>query len=132
MENSGKLRFYKLDHESKIRLLTTHSHTSNGQAAEPGTLEEKQLKETQILQQGKPPLKNPPGIAGVAGGGRKGSSASQPQTVMWQNMMNYLCEKPGDAIQGFTGHPAVLRVYFVVSKTALYFGTDCYYILRSI
>ena len=53
MGDSGKLRFYKLDHESKMRLLKTHSHTSNGLAMEPGTREEKQLKETQTLQQGK-------------------------------------------------------------------------------
>ena len=53
MEDSGKLRFYELDHESKMRLLKTHSHTSNGPTMEPGTREEKQLKETQILQQGK-------------------------------------------------------------------------------
>ena len=49
----GKLRLYELDHESKMRLLKTHSHTSNGLAMEPGTREEKQLKETQTLQQGK-------------------------------------------------------------------------------
>ena len=36
-----------------MRLLKTHSHTSNGLAVEPGTREEKQLKETQTLQQGK-------------------------------------------------------------------------------
>ena len=53
MGDSGKLRFYELDHESKMRLLKTHSHTSNRLAMEPGTLEEKQLKETQTLQQGK-------------------------------------------------------------------------------
>ena len=52
MGDSGKLRLYDLDHESKMRLLKTHSHTSNGLAMEPGTREEKQLKETQTLQQG--------------------------------------------------------------------------------
>ena len=36
-----------------MRLLKTHSHTSNRLAMEPGTREEKQLKETQNLQQGK-------------------------------------------------------------------------------
>ena len=46
MGDSGKLRFYELDHESKMRLLKTHSHTSNRLAMEPGTREEKQLKET--------------------------------------------------------------------------------------
>ena len=53
MGDSGKLRFYELDHESKIGLLKTHSHTSNGLAMEPGTRKEKQLKEMQTLQQGK-------------------------------------------------------------------------------
>ena len=53
MGDSGKLRFYELDHESKMRLLKTHSHTSNRLALEPRTREDKQLKETQTLQQGK-------------------------------------------------------------------------------
>ena len=52
MGDSGKLRFYELDHESKMRLLKTHSHTSNRLAMEPGTREEKQEKGTQTLQQG--------------------------------------------------------------------------------
>ena len=51
--DSGKLRFYELDHESKMRLLKTHPHTSNGLAMEPGTREEKQSKGTQTLQQSK-------------------------------------------------------------------------------
>ena len=49
MGDSGKHRVYELDHESKMRLFKTHSHTSNGLAMEPGTREEKQLKETQTL-----------------------------------------------------------------------------------
>ena len=53
MGDSRKLRFYELDHESKMRLLKIHSHTSNGLAMEPGTRDEKQLKEAQTLQQGK-------------------------------------------------------------------------------
>ena len=48
----GKFRFYELDHESKMRLLKTHSHTSNLLALEPGTREEQQLKDTETLQQG--------------------------------------------------------------------------------
>ena len=35
-----KLLFYELDHESKMRPLKTHSHTSNGMAMEPRTREE--------------------------------------------------------------------------------------------
>ena len=53
MGESGKLRFYELDHQSKMRRLKSHSHTSNGLAMEPETREEKQLKEMQTLQQGK-------------------------------------------------------------------------------
>ena len=53
MGDSGKLRFYELDHEPKMRLLKTHSHISNGLAMEPGTSEEKQLMEMQTLQLGK-------------------------------------------------------------------------------
>ena len=37
MGDSRKLRFYELDHESKMRLLKPHSHTSNRLAMEPGT-----------------------------------------------------------------------------------------------
>ena len=53
MGDSGKPRFYELDHESKMRLLKTYSHTSNGLAMEPGTSEEKQLKKTHTLQHDK-------------------------------------------------------------------------------
>ena len=94
--DSGKLRFYELDHESKMRLLKTHSHTSNSLAMEPGTCEEKQLKKTQTLQQGKRhPSKpaacrrcgggraqkalEPAAYRRCGGGGRKGSTANQSQ-----------------------------------------------------
>ena len=60
MGDSGKLRFYELDHESKMRLLKTHSHTSNGLAMEPGTREEKQLKETQTVRAEKKTDQPPP------------------------------------------------------------------------
>ena len=52
-----------------MRLLKPHSHTSNGLAMEPGKREEKQLKETQTIQQGKSPIKNLSRTARVAGGG---------------------------------------------------------------
>ena len=45
--------------------------TSNGLAMKPGKREEKQLNETQTLQQGKPPIKNLSRTAGVAGGGNR-------------------------------------------------------------
>ena len=51
MGDSGKVRVYELDHESKMRFLKTHSHNSNGLAMEPGKREENQLKETQSLKQ---------------------------------------------------------------------------------
>ena len=50
MGDSAKLRFYELDHESKMRLHKTHSHTSTRLATEPRTREEKQSKETQTLE----------------------------------------------------------------------------------
>ena len=95
MGDSGKFRFYNLDHESKMRLLKTHTHTSNRLAMEPGTQEKKQLKETQTLQQGKshpsktcrvPPVwrggtekaREPVACRWCGGGGRKGSTANQP------------------------------------------------------
>ena len=82
----GKLRFYELDHESKMRLLKTHFHASNGLAMEPGTREEKRLKETQTLQQGKPPIKNLSRTAGVAGGGDRKRLYDKQTTekALWQ------------------------------------------------
>ena len=88
MGDSGKLLFYELDHEPKLQLPKTHSHTSNGLAMELGTRKEKQLKEAQTLQQGKSHpsktcrvpsvwrggqkrLYNLPHTAGVAGGAGK-------------------------------------------------------------
>ena len=52
-----------------MRLLKTHSHTSNGLAMEPGTREEKQLKETQTLQQGKSTMSTPCRVPPVWRGG---------------------------------------------------------------
>ena len=78
MGDSGKLRFYALDHKSKMRLLKTHFRTSNGLDIKLGKREEKQLKETQTLQQGKPPIKNLSRTAGVAGGGRTEKALRQP------------------------------------------------------
>ena len=59
-----------------MRLLKTHSHTSNGLAMELGKREEKQLKEVQTLQQGNPPIKNLL-CTGVAEGGQKRLSGKQ-------------------------------------------------------
>ena len=57
-----------------MRLLKTHSHTSNGLTVEPGTREEKQVKQMQTLQQGNSHQSKtchvPPVWRGV---GRKGS-----------------------------------------------------------
>ena len=71
MGDSGKLRFNELDHESKMRLLKTHSHTSNGLAMEPETRKEKQLKEVQTLQQGKSHPSTTCRVPPVWGGGQK-------------------------------------------------------------
>ena len=57
-----------------MRLLKTHSHISNGLALGPGTREEKHLKETRTLQQGKSHLSKTCRVPPVwRGGGRKGS-----------------------------------------------------------
>ena len=80
MGDWGKLHFYEPDHESKMWLLKTHSHTSNSLVMESGKREEKRLKETQTLQQSKPPIKNLSRTAGVAQGGeKKGSTVNKPQ-----------------------------------------------------
>ena len=52
----------------------------NGLATEPGKREEKQFKETQTLQQGKPPIENLPRTAGVAGGGGQKRLYGKPTT----------------------------------------------------
>ena len=78
MGDTGKLQLYELDDESKMQLLKTHSHTSNGLAMEPGTREEKQLKKTQTLRQGKShPSKTCHAPPGWPGRGRKGSRTCQ-------------------------------------------------------
>ena len=96
MGDSGKLRFYEL--ESKMRRLKTHSHTSNGLAMEPGTREEKQLKETKTLQQGKPLIKNLPRTAGVAGGGRKGSRTCR---IPAGGRKGYMANQPQKSRKGY-------------------------------
>ena len=79
-----------------MRLLKTHSHTSNDLTLEPGTREEKQLKETQTLQQGKShPSKTcrvPPVCRCGEGGGRKGSRTCRTPPV-WRGGQERLCGK---------------------------------------
>ena len=92
--DSGKLRFFKLDHESKMRLLQTHSHTSNRLAMEPGTREVKQLKETQTLQQGKSHPSKTCHVPPVwRRGGRKGSRTCRVSPV-WGGGQERLYGKP--------------------------------------
>ena len=60
------------DHESKMWLPKTHFPASNGLAMEPGTREEKQLRETQTIQQGKVHPSKPYRVPPVwRGGGEK-------------------------------------------------------------
>ena len=108
MGDSGKLRFYELDHESKMRLLNTHSYTSNGLAMEPGIREEMQLKETQTLQQGKSHPSKTCRVPSVRRGGegkalrqtnhRKGAMARRALVDMegntGANTRKKSCEKP--------------------------------------
>ena len=69
--DSGKLRFYKLDDESKMRLLKTHSHTSNGLAMEPGTRDKTVERNADPKTRQKSRVKNLPRTVGVAGGAEK-------------------------------------------------------------
>ena len=97
MGDSGKLRLYELDHESNMRLLKIHSHTSSGLAMELGKREEKQLKETQTLQQGKSPIKNLLRTAGVAGeGGRQKILYGKQTTEKRYCGKANLCRKEGE------------------------------------
>ena len=73
-----ELRFYVRDYESKMRLLKTHSHTSNRLAMEPETREEKQLEEPQTLPRGKRHPLNPAACRRCGGGG--GDKALEPAT----------------------------------------------------
>ena len=57
MGNSDKFRFHQLEHESKMRLLKPHSHTSNRPGYEARKTPKKKLKETQTLEEGKPSVK---------------------------------------------------------------------------
>ena len=112
--DSGKLRLYELDHGSKMRLLETHLHTSNGLAMEPGKREEKQLKETQTIQQDKPPIENLPRTAGVAEGEdikslrqtnrRKGSMARQALVEMKGNTGAYNNTRENSCLKTPAGH----------------------------
>ena len=74
MGDSVKIRFYELDNESKMRLLKTQSHTSNGLAMGARNTRRKAVEGSAgPTTRHKPPIKNLPRTAGVAGRGRKGS-----------------------------------------------------------
>ena len=49
MGNSGKFRFHYLEHESKMRLLKTHSHTSERLDYEARKNAKKIIEETQTM-----------------------------------------------------------------------------------
>ena len=86
--DSGELRLFlrttRPYDESKMRLLKTHSQAV-WLSMEPGTREEKQLKETQTLQQGKSHPSKTCRVQPVwrAGGGRKGSRTCRIPPVWW-------------------------------------------------
>ena len=71
MGDWGKLRFYELDHESKMRLLKTHSHTPNGLAMEPGTREESSWKKRRPYNKAKVTHQKPAACRRCGGGGQK-------------------------------------------------------------
>ena len=112
MGDSGKLRFYELDHESKMRILKTHSHTSNGLVVKPETREEKAVERSaDPTTRQKSPINNLPRAAGVAGGGREGSTANQSQK-------RYYCEIKGG---GHRVPPAGLPIVQVLGEYSLSF-----------
>ena len=78
MGGSRKLRFYELDHESKMRLLKTHSHTSNGLAMEPGTREK-----SRPYNKVKATRQKPAACRRCGGGGRKGARTCRIPPVWW-------------------------------------------------
>ena len=60
MGNSWKPRFHELEHESKIRLLKTHSHPSERQGYKAGNVRQKTNKERRglaVRNRNKPPTK---------------------------------------------------------------------------
>ena len=113
MGDSGKLRFYELDHESKMRLMETHSHTSNRLAMEPGTREEKQLKETQILQQGKSHPSKTCRVPPVWRGGAE--KALEPAAYRWCG---------GGGQERLYGKPTTKKVLWRGEPSSIWRGTQ--------
>ena len=101
MGDSQMLWFYELDHDSMMRLLKPTPTPLNGLAMKPGKREQKQLKETQTLQQDKPPINNLPRTAGVAvGGGLKMPHGKQSiKKALWQSKAKQALVK----VKGNTG-----------------------------
>ena len=61
------------------------THLKNGLAMKPTKREEKQLKETQTLHEGKPPIQNLPRTAGVAGwrGQKRPYGKRNAENALW-------------------------------------------------
>ena len=81
MEDAGKLRSYELDHKSKMRLRKTHSHTVNGLAMDPGTREEKQLKDCRPYNKAKVTHQQPASYLRCGG---EGGAEQAPRPTMYQ------------------------------------------------
>ena len=96
MGDPGKLRFYELDHESKMRLLKTHSHTSNEWSVYGARNTRRKAVEGNAdpTTRQTSPIKNLPRAAGrCGGGGQKGSRTCRIPPV-WRGGQERLYGKP--------------------------------------
>ena len=124
MGDSGKLRFYELDHESKTRLLKTHSYTSNRLAMEPGTSEEKQLeRDANPTTRPKSPITNLPCGSGVAGGSRKGSRTCRMSPV-WALEPTACRRCGGGGQESLYGRPITDKVLWRGEPSSIWRGSQ--------
>ena len=85
--DSRKLRLFELDHESKMRLLKTHSHTSKCLAIEAGTREEKLFKKSQSHNKAKVTHQKHGGILSIA----YADSLAQQSSTEFRRSLNSSC-----------------------------------------
>ena len=81
MGNSGKSRFPSLDNESKMRLLKTHSHTSERPGYEARRNAKKVIEGNAYTVRNQTTRQNLPRIASVAGGRDEKGAMARPTTV---------------------------------------------------
>ena len=93
--DSGKLWFYELDHETKMRRLKTHFHTSNGLAMEPGKTRRKAVEGNADHVTRQTTHQKPVAYRRCGGGGdRKDPTANETQKRHYGKAN--LCRKEGE------------------------------------